>query len=356
MGTPFWQGNVIYNESVMLLQGAGGTDFVGNLQFTPKKILSVRSFDYTVEYLPGVDYTVSGKTLKKVVGSDIPSWTHANVTGAEIPPPYRSVELISVVETDCQPWGGVSVYSESSFWYGHQVYVSYVYDTKDVNLPAYPVYGERVPRFLEKLKNGDPVNLLAIGDSVMAGASASLELKREPMMPRFIELFTQSLQENYASDVTLFNKAVGGETSAWAPKNTLKAVADTHADIVFVHFGINDNGSSTSTGMYFQNLQETVLNTRAVYPDVEFVFVHCFVPHPQIYSYDKLQEYFSRVNDFAAATPGVDIVDLFTLSRDLLAGKKYQDVTGNGINHANDYLARIYHQALSARYIPMPTV
>ncbi len=38
--TPYWKGNVIYNETVMLVDYGEGA--LGNLQYTPVRILSVR--------------------------------------------------------------------------------------------------------------------------------------------------------------------------------------------------------------------------------------------------------------------------------------------------------------------------
>ena len=45
-------------------------------------------------------------------------------------------------------------------------------------------------------------------------------------------------------------------------------------------------------------------------------------------------------------TEGVVVANMTRLHQDLLKRKNYADMTGNNINHPNDYLARVYAQVL----------
>ena len=45
-------------------------------------------------------------------------------------------------------------------------------------------------------------------------------------------------------------------------------------------------------------------------------------------------------------TQGIAAVDVTGVHAGLLEAKRYADMTGNNVNHANDYLARVYAQTL----------
>ena len=57
---PFWLGNIMYNESVLMMQKEGETKISGELLYTPKKIISVRDYTLEKEYIEGTDYKVEG--------------------------------------------------------------------------------------------------------------------------------------------------------------------------------------------------------------------------------------------------------------------------------------------------------
>jgi acyl-CoA thioesterase-1 len=50
--------------------------------------------------------------------------------------------------------------------------------------------------------------------------------------------------------------------------------------------------------------------------------------------------------------PGIALADLTSIWSALLQHKKDWDLTGNGVNHPNDFGHRIYAQALSTLLIP----
>ena len=64
---PFYKGNVVYNESVLLTKDDETGEISGNLMFKPTKILAVK--DYTLktkDYRKDVDFTLDGnKIIKK---------------------------------------------------------------------------------------------------------------------------------------------------------------------------------------------------------------------------------------------------------------------------------------------------
>ena len=73
---PYWEGNLVYQESVMLLEDAEGNIADIPLLYEAKKIVSVRSSDLKTEYKAGRDYKLVDGKLHIPEGSTIPSVTH----------------------------------------------------------------------------------------------------------------------------------------------------------------------------------------------------------------------------------------------------------------------------------------
>ncbi len=57
----------------------------------------------------------------------------------------------------------------------------------------------------------------------------------------------------------------------------------------------------------------------------------------------------------ASCRPGVALADMTSIWAEMLKHKKDWDMTGNGVNHPNDFGHRVYAQVLSALLIsPSP--
>lgn len=335
--TPFWQGNVIYNETVMLVED--GETLEGKLQFEPVKILSVRDHTWKTEYAEGKDYVVNGNVLTLGTESSLPYLMSANLNGEDLPEPYRLVGSIANIETDVVRMGA-TIYTEGSLIYGHQISVSYVYDPADI---GYEIPTFSAPKTLAKLKAGEPVTIAATGDSVMQGCSSSGFYNRDPYMKTFIEQVKEGLENEYDSEITLSNQALGGMTSTWGAADAqLDKLIAAKPDILFVHFGINDAGGNTSKNMYGDNLECIVVKIHDELPDCEIVLMKAFTPHPMVYDEELFGKYWDKIDEICAENENTTSLDLFTPSKEMLKVKKYMDVTGNGINHLNDFSVRLY--------------
>lgn len=345
---PFWKSNVIYNETVMLLNKDEETS--GKLLFSPLKILSVRDYSLETEYIEGVDYTIENNIIKRTENSNIPYLDAENLQGINMPAPYRLVGSISNVLTDYVMMGPNAVYTESPFYYGNQLSVSYVYDVNDIDLAYYPDFDEeKLPNTLSKLKNKEQLRISAIGDSVLEGNSSSGTFNRAPFMPDFMTLTKEGLENAYNTEIILNNISVGGKTSVWGSSSTMiNNLVNTQPDLVFIHFGINDAGDKASANSFRDNIELMILSLKAANPNVEVVILSCFSPNPLVYDTELFEKYWEKMSELETMYQGVKIIDLWRLSENILSVKKYEDVTGNGINHVNDYSARLYLMSIMA--------
>ncbi len=69
------------------------------------------------------------------------------------------------------------------------------------------------------------------------------------------------------------------------------------------------------------------------------------LPNPKS-SYAQLQGLFHIGMVEELQTEGVAVANVTAVHESLLTRKRYADMTGNNINHPNDYMARVYAQTL----------
>ncbi len=335
---PFFLGNVIYNETVLLT--GDGTNASGKLQFTPIKVLSVRDYTWKNEYKENKDYKVSGNVITLGDDSAIPYLSEENLKGNDLPEPYYMTDDISKVNENGVMRMGATIYHEGKMIYGRQVSVSYVYDPKDINFDI-PVFD--APLTVGKLERGEPVTIACTGDSIMEGCSTSGHFHHEPYMDDFMQLVKSGLESKYDSEITLSNQAVGGKTSTWgADAAQINKLISVNPDILFVHFGVNDAGANASKNLYADNIESIVVKVHSYLPDCEIVLIKCFTPHQPTYDGELLEGYWKKIDGIVGGNKNTVSLDLYHMSMKMLETKKYMDVTGNGINHLNDFTARLY--------------
>ena len=85
-------------------------------------------------------------------------------------------------------------------------------------------------------------------------------------------------------------------------------------------------------------------------PDVEFILIQSMEKNPQsLGGVGNIAAFGEKLK--ALRIPGVALVDIMSLHEALLRKKRYEDMTGNMINHPNDFLSRVYAQAVNATLV-----
>ncbi|MEG1875393.1 MAG: GDSL-type esterase/lipase family protein, partial [Angelakisella sp.] len=114
-----------------------------------------------------------------------------------------------------------------------------------------------------------------------------------------------------------------------------------------IGFGMNDSGAGISLGEYKDNLQAILQTTRAGNPAAEFILISPTVPSPDCQGWTKLQpSYQQALETLAQELRGVVVAPMTKVQQFLLSRKRYADVSGNGVNHPNDFMARIHAQVI----------
>ncbi len=359
MRDPFFWGNVIYNESAMMVQDESGA-ISCRLRFKPERVISIHDYTWTKEYVEGKDYEISGNKILWKEGSEIPYWTEAQLKGEGIPEPYRKVDQITNQATDYTVWSGVTIYTESPFFYANQIHVTYAYDIHDLNRDAYPQYClDSLPKLKAKLEGKQDVHIVTIGDSISEGCSSSGLFKHAPFMDPWVPQAADALGKEYGCNVTMTNQSVGGTTAGYVSSDPskLQAIKDQNPDVVFIHYGVNDLGNSETPNSYGDLMLDIILYIHDELPNTEIVLFSPLMPNPYIYDEEKMTMYEEKLHqlakDYGQDGQGIAVIDVNKASLDYFNTqyKRYEDYTANGINHPNDFGHRFYVQCVLGAFV-----
>lgn len=323
---PFWAGDTIYNETVLLYSKSGGRAS-GELLFMPDKILSVTDFAGTVTYERGSDYTLSSNVIIRTLNSSMP---------------YRA-------DTSFDTKNDLAWFNTQSQW----ITVTYTHHDKwDGSVSTYK--GDLLPRTTTKLKAKQPIRIAAFGMSITRGMDVSSYDTVPPYMPTYVDLFARQLRKAYKYDnIKLFNAGLPGSVVDWGANYAEKYISPLKPDLVIVDFGMNDFWRMTP-GEFKNNIKTIIKKIKAGNPYVEFILLSNMEFDPDyVLDRDKYKSYYqgnlagyAKVLKEMEAT-GMANLDMYSISHAVYQKKKAKDCIVNPL-HPNDYLARWYAQGLAA--------
>lgn len=333
---PLWNGETMINETLLPTRYDGGAA-VANLRFEPESVLSVRNYALDTVYREGVDYAVEGRTLRVLPGSPIPSLAYEQLYTDDSNAKPRVGRTLD---------GKYLIMTEEPFFNAHQLAVTYR-TAEAWKRPVPQSAGIHLPRTFSILEADKTLRLVVFGDSISAGASASSHAARAPFMPRWTDLLATALESHYPGEVALVNASLGGMRSDWGRQHAAALVAHERPDLVVLGFGMNDAGANFSVETFVENTQAMMAAIRTDNPEVEFLLLMSFQPNAAWRDLDLMASYLPALQSLEG--PGVAVADLWTPHGYLLEGKTYWDMTGNHVNHPNDFLVRLYAQVILAR-------
>ena len=332
---PFWTGSEMINELATPLRRPDGSVEDIALLYPADEILSVRSATLERTFAPGADYRLENGKLVIPAGSAIPAMAYGDYYLNHADAPEK-----------CFPHSicGWIRFGEGDYFHQRQIAVSY----RHHGTWPFPVPEDRsalLPRTVKTLAQGRPMRLLIFGDSISTGCNASGWANVPPYQKPWFEMAADALREKYASDVTLLNTSVGGMASDWGAKTAVENGAAQKPDLCVIAFGMNDGSLRVPVDTYIANTVAMMDTIARDNPDCEFILVATTVANPEVRGFVGLQEdYLEPLK--ALEKPGVCVMDMTTFHKSLLRRKLFRDMTGNNVNHPNDFLSRAYAQVM----------
>jgi acyl-CoA thioesterase I len=340
---PFWRSTTMEGESVLFIKDKADTPPRAALLFKPTRILSVSTSSGETTYQEGRDYVWRPGTNEIVLpaGSRI-----VFKTPQDMRRPAKS-QRYALTHRD---GNGEIFFGGGHEYHDLQTVVSYEHARAAWAGPMPAFAGDQLPRTIQKLTNKQPLTIALLGDSISTGCNASGWAKVAPFQLPYQDLLVRHLEAVYGSKVTLKNFAVGGTDTAWGLANIGKVI-EAQPDLAILAFGMND-AAGRPAASYQTNMQAMVDAVRKARPDAEVILVATMLGNKDWTTLH--QELFPQYRDALARLCGSGIVlaDLTSVWAELLKHKQDWDLTGNGVNHPNDFGHRVYAQVLASLLTP----
>lgn len=338
---PFWTADTIYSEAVMPIKD-GDQNAEGRLLFKAKKILSVKDTYLQKEYKKRRDWKYRNGKIILTKKSTAPYFTRNELVFDQ---KKEGISLRGKKE------GSFVLFSEKGLLQSRQLAVTYIKKKTDEWEGAVPAYAENLlPGTLNKLKTGQSLKIVFYGNSIETGANSSITLNQSPYLPTWTEMIVYNLQNHYSSPIRFKNVSKGGMSAKWGLENTDTLVNRENPDLAIIGFGMNDGTGKVPPDTFITRIKGIIQAVRSANPHCEFIVIATMLANPEAIHSQIQQEYLAPVK--ALTTKGVAVADMTSIHGELLKHKAYQDMTGNNINHPNDYLARWYAQVIGALLIP----
>lgn len=355
MSAPYWKGNVMYNELSLPILYENG-EVYAKLYYTPTKVFAVKDQKLEITYEEGKDYVVDKENKKLVIpkGSSIPALYEKADEGENPPEGFayttgmpNNIDLYTIWNLGT----GNFVYTESAYFYGKYLSVSYAYDVEDLDTSVFAKYdATTLTAVRNKLKNGEEISLVTIGDSITEGCSSTGDnLHVAPNTPCYAKQIKTELERIYGAKVKLTNIGKGGSESKWPLSGegsaALGKAKEAAPDLCIIAYGMNDSSSQVSPVAYDDNIRSIIREIKNVSENCEFILVNSFPCNP-LYERDAtlFDGYLKKLNKIAAEDEGGHIVvaDMQKVGKYYMQTKKYCEISSSNVNHPNDFLHRVY--------------
>ncbi len=337
---PIWYPGIVYHETALLV----GEEDAAPLLYKPTRILSVRNYGLDTEYKEGIDYTVEDGKIKRLPESKMPYLAFDDYYRRE----KDQIDLM--LRPECRPKGAEGIqylkYGEGDTFTQKQIAVTYEHE--DAWKGAVPQgKTQNLADAVRKIKAGT-AHIEFFGDSITVGCNASGTLyggNTAPYCESWPDMVAHYLEDKYKVSLKTTNTAIGGTTTRQGLDRFEKDVIECAPDLLIIGYGMNDPGVSKQeykdmVGQMIARYREKVSdgNVLLISPMLPNVETNWCVLQPE---FEKPLKELAGENDFCALVP------VTSMHREILrAGKRYRDMTGNNVNHPNDFIVRLYAQSV----------
>jgi lysophospholipase L1-like esterase len=331
---PFWKTNIMFNETIIFLRNDANIVLSGGLAFTPLKIFSVQNYSMDINYVEGVDWELKAGRIVRLENSKIPFITFNQYKGLE------PLEGASTWNSSIFPSGKILFAGDDAI-VKNSICITYLYNPNDYKGPRPTIQTDKIPKTLAKLNAKQKLNILYFGDSITVGDNSSELTGCPPFTPIYPKLIVNELKRVYNAEIGYENLSVGGMDSDWG-KNQNISEKIKEVDIAVVAFGMNDGAYNVEPEIFKSNIETIIENIRAVNSDVEIILIGCMMANTDSKNYGNQATLNMEMQKISCEQVGIAYVDIGSVHTELLKNKKFIDMTGNCINHPNDFLARVY--------------
>ena len=335
---PAWKGEVVWRESSVLRAPVAGAPPTARLARPASRILAVATADGARTLDGATDWQHapgSGEVVFTLPAPVPPILDGDRYLAADAPHAYRHRV------GDERQW---LLYRPGRWFHDRDVEITYARARAAGDPAPPPVCRGSLPRTRARLAEGQRLVVGVSGDSISTGLDASETTGTPPFQPGWADLVVAQLRVATASDVTHVNRSVAG----WSVANglaDLDALLESRPDLVIVAYGMNDVGRR-DPAWYRDQTAAIVARVKERRAEAEVLLIATMLGNDEWIHTPR--EMFDRYRDELAGLvgEGVALVDMTAVWADQLRAKEMFDLTGNGLNHPNDFGHRLYAQGV----------
>ena len=247
--------------------------------------------------------------------------------------------------------GGNVLFDAKGFFAEHQIEIDYAADGEQTCLAGLDAErGKRLKNFRGKLARREAVRITALGDSITEGYHSGRFIGFAPYRKPWFELFADAIAEKFAVRCDRENRGINGAGSDM-PLRFKPHLLEGRSDLWVIAYGMNDL-SNRDAEEFSENLRRIVAQLSAADPAAEFVLVTPMSGNPA-WSHtppERTAEFADAIRKIPGGEERILCGDVHKLWSKVLEVKSFYDLSGNGVNHPNDYAHTIYAAALNALF------
>lgn len=334
--TPFWTSSVMHGETLLFVRHKIESNPSARLAFRPTRIFSVTSASGEIQFELNRDYLWPSGRRELIIPKDsrIPALAESELY------PRRGSQKFGT----CRIREADILFAEGPEYHRLQVAVTYQYAPKNGAIPLVSAEAS-LPILARKLADQKPLSVVLLGDSISVGMNASGLYHMPPHQLGYGPLIASALHAQFGGPVTFTNLSVGGKNSKWGIAQ-VPDVIQAKPDLAILAFGMNDASGKVAPEQFASNIRQIMAETLKRCPETEWILVASMTGNPEWTGTSSEHYPLYRDSLLQLAVMGVAVADVTSIWTDLLARKKFYDLTGNGLNHPNDFGHRLYAQVI----------
>lgn len=334
---PLRRGPLVYREACLPMVAEANREALPPLLYSAQRIVEVVNNATGERLQEGRDWSVREGRLVLPPGTRAP----VQVEKAFF---VRHPKPGELAQAGAAPQPQSVVLMEGTWYHERQIEVTYEPASRGWEVPRQACSLKGLPRLRRLLEAKAPVRLLVFGDSISLGGNASKVQGGWPYQPCFGELVVWELERRTGCKITYMNHSRGGAGAAYGASQAESQVGWFKPDLVLLGYGMNDRRPERQQ-TFLGDMEKIVDTVRACSPETEFVVVTPMLNNPK--QPDKGEAILQiRDTTLKIKRPGLVFADVTAVERELLKHKNYLDFSGNGANHPNDFIHRIYAQTI----------
>jgi len=190
------------------------------------------------------------------------------------------------------------------------------------------------------------IRLAFVGDSITAGCNSSEQMECAPFLPPYTKRFADDLRLS-GREVEMRNYAIGGTGVSECHGKLAERFGDFLPDLLVIAYGMNDLRMPETK--FAEAVKKVIAEARNCNPEMEFILVAGMPGNFRwkLTPAGKDNIFTIFLKRIAGNDPAIAVADVNSFWKAVSRGKWYFDMTGNGVNHPNDYGHRVYAQVMA---------